>query len=67
MKVLTKSEVDKFTGNEASGEALEFFQSLDEVVVDGRKADDEILCARKIYGKISVAGLRVSARKFRRT
>ena len=45
VKVLAKSEVDKFTGNEASGEALEFLQSLDEVVVEERLADDEILCA----------------------
>ena len=37
--------MDKFTGNEASGEALEFLQSLDEDVVEERMADDEILCA----------------------
>ena len=45
VKILKNLEVDKFTGDEKSGDVEKFLELLDEVVVEGRIADGEILCA----------------------
>ena len=45
IKLLMKSDVEKFSGENKDEPAREFFESLDEAVVNGRMADYEILCA----------------------